>query len=143
MEIGHYTSATISIVSGVVVAVLIELILLARYRLKRRSEIAYIRQFFIECESEIKIARGTEDGRVSRSAVQFVLHQHHLRTAELMLVTRSNHLSNTQSFEVIKFINEQIDFANMISAAAKGSVPEEKFYDQFSAKLREIKWLKI
>ena len=108
MELEHYLSAIISIATGILLAASIELILFAKHRIKRRSEIGYIRQFFQECVTEIRQAQDTEDGRVQKNVIQFTLHKYQLRSAGLIVAIRSSHLSNTQHFEVMKLINDRV-----------------------------------
>ena len=143
MDTRQFTSAVISIVTGLIVAILVGVVPFIGDQIKRRNEISYIRTFIRAWESEIKNMQGAEDGRYTRTAAQFAYHKERLRTAMVIVSARAKHLTDEQSFEIAKVITHQLSLTEFISVTRKGSSPDESFYDMFFNQLRELKWLKF
>ena len=137
----QFKSAVISVATGIIVVLLVQGVTFIDHRIKRNNEIDYIRTFFKDHESEIKNIQGAQDGRYTRESAQFAYHKAQMRVASIIVSARSSHLNDEQSFEIIKIIVTEIDFIEFLSS--ENGVPEDKFYDQFFDKLRELEWLKF
>ena len=133
----------ISIATGIVVVLLVEIVLLIRHLIRRRNEINYIRDYFRNWESEIENVPDAEDGTFTREQARFALHKDRLQVAQLLISTRSPHLSASQSFEIIKAISDQSHLVDFIASAANVPAPSSNLYDRFFDVVRGIKWLKF
>ena len=124
-------------------AILVEMFVFFTGRIKRKNEIAYIRRFFRELESDVKNMMGAQDGMYTKPQAQFVYFSAQLKVAQMIISARSSHLSSDQSFEILKLVNQRSDFVQFLASEAKGKYPEEKFYDMFFDDVKELKWLKL
>ncbi len=144
MNMQQFTSPLISIVTGIIIVVLVEIFLWIKTRIKRKCEITYIRDFIKKCEKQICDAQAivVQNGsRIPKAQLQLAYHQEHLRTAIIIISVRSPHLTKEQNFEILKIFTNHTSIVSM--TADKNIFPHQNFYDTFFEELKKLQWLKF
>lgn len=134
-------SAGISIATGLVVALLIQAAYWLRMRMRRRASESSVRAVFQDFEREVREARGSDDGALTREGMQFALWTAHLDTARLVASAHSPNLKQVDFLELMKVIDGWVRISRMLADNRK--VPGSKIYDNYFAELRPLTWLEL
>ena len=133
-------SVVTSVVSGVLVVLLIEGVIVLKGRHRRRSAVSDLCTFFLDFKTDIESVQGSEDGKVSREAFQFARWTAHLDDARVVVASHGSHLSREHLVEITEVIAGQQRVANMLP---KNAAPSSNLYDQYFERLRMVHWLNL
>ena len=117
------------------VALAVEAVHHFRQKIRRSSEIKYIREFFLNGQKEIREAINIP--QVHSTQVRFVRFKAMLRDFRNVAETHSTTLKSNEKFELFKHIDETINFMNWLPAVPADLKP----YNMFFENIQKITWL--
>lgn len=133
-------SVLTSVVSGVLVALLIEGVSVLKRQRRRRSAVSDLCAFFLDFKADVESVQGCEDGKIPREAFQFARWTAHLDDARVVVASHGSHLPREHLVEITEVIAGQQRVANMLP---KNAAPSSNLYGQYFERLRMVHWLNL
>ena len=136
MNLGIATNEIlISVISGALVALAIELISQLKQKRRRKKEIKYIQEVFMNAYAEIK--KDISIPQVGLPQIRFVRFKAFLTDFRNVTYTHSMTLTPNEKFELLKFIDETINFMEWLPAPPVDLKPYEMFFER----IEKMTWL--
>ena len=134
-------SAAIAVVTGLAVALIVQVMGVLSSRRQRKASIRRIRDTIQEFENELRSLGTLVDDRITGEQAQFAFWQAHLETLRVTVSAHSPFLRQEDFLNIMTVIDGKARVTRMIADSKR--VPGIEFYEQYFEAIRGLDCLKL